>query len=83
MIGVRLIDKGFKVVQCDASKVGYGKKNLLSIIVKLFITCTKINLTLEYKYTKFIWTAPAEGVRLLDNSELLLRTAIRLLGNSE
>jgi len=83
MIRVRLIDKGFKVVQYDASKVKYSKKNLLSIVVKLFITSTKINLTLEYKCTKFIWTAPAEGVRLLDNSELLLKTAIRLLGNSE
>jgi len=32
---------------------------------------------------EFIWAAPAEGVRLLDNLELLLRMAIRLLDNSE
>jgi len=32
---------------------------------------------------EFIWAAPVEGVRLLDNSELLLRTAIGLSGNSK
>ena len=37
MIGVRLVDKGFKVVQYDAFKVEYDKKNLFSIIVELSI----------------------------------------------
>jgi len=83
MIKIRLIDKGFKVVQCNASKVEYGKKNLLSIVIKISITGTKINLTLEYKCMEFIWAVSAEGVRLLDNLEPLLRTAIGLLGNGE
>jgi len=54
MIGVRLINKGFKVIQCDVSKVEYGKKNLFSIVIELSITGMKINLTLEYKCMEFI-----------------------------
>ena len=40
MIRIGLVDKGFKVVQCDAFKVEYNKKNLFSIIVELSI-CQK------------------------------------------
>jgi len=54
MIGVRLIDKEFKVVQCNASKVRYSKKKPFSIVIELSITSTKINLTLEYKCIEFI-----------------------------
>jgi len=51
MIRVWLIDERFKVIQGNALKIGYDKKNLVYIIGELFFTSIKVDLVLEHKYT--------------------------------
>lgn len=83
MIGIGLVDKGFKVIQCHTSEVKYSKKDFFGIIGEFSITGMKINLTLEYKCIKFIWAASTKGVRLLDDLKFLLEAGIRLLDNGK
>jgi len=83
VIGIGLVNKGFKVIQCHASEIRYSKKDFFGIISEFSITGTKINLILEYKSMKLIWATFTKGVRLFDDSEFLLRAGIGLLGNGK
>jgi len=62
LISFGFIDKQLEIIKSYTSEVGDSKENLLSIFSKLSFTSMKIDLTLEYKCSKFIRTAPTERV---------------------
>ena len=75
---IRFIDIGFKVVKRDAPKVGDGKKDFVCVLSEFLLTCTEVDLTLEYKGTKFVRTTPTKQVWFLSPPMLFGGTLARM-----
>jgi len=66
LISFSFINEQLKIIKDYTLEIRDGKENLLSVFSKLPFASTKIDLTLEYKYSKFIRTAPTEWVWFSD-----------------